>query len=342
MKYSWIVEKIKANIEIDINDQLRVKNRMEFDFYTEMVLDSVIINGTEIKNLYGCSIEKTLHDGEYYTILKVEYDAAKEFKKITGVKAKGGLNVIVRNDDLIRWYNEELPKLRKIAIEKAVKDKKTTLLKEKANLKDDSMIKFTHHSSYGYSLPKCLFEEESLLKEHKIKSNVFEGYQTDSDWGDYSIETSYEMTYKQFNDCMEKVCKIVAEKQKKTRKSEEESKRIKEETEREKAYMEVKILKKGKEDGREGPTYFANVEITDANTGESLRFSCRNIFDFGYVINPDYEILPGQKGGLENNGKWQDFDDKKGWYDVRELTEFEKKCLKYLRKFPPVYSGINM
>lgn len=74
-----------------------------------------------------------------------------------------------------------------------------------------------------------------------------------------------------------------------------------------------------------------------------LRFSCRNIFDFGYVINPDYAVAPGQEpGGLNNKGFWQTFDADKGWYDVRELTPDEKRAVRYLSLFPPVYDGIRM
>lgn len=122
-----------------------------------------------------------------------------------------------------------------------------------------------------------------------------------------------------------------------------EKRAAEEETAKAKAEMKVEVLKKGTENSCEGPTYYANVKITDSSTGESLNFVCRNIFDFGYVINPDYAVAEGvEKGGLENNGKWQSFNGKEGWCDVRELTELEKKCINYLHKFPPVYTGINM
>lgn len=85
---------------------------------------------------------------------------------------------------------------------------------------------------------------------------------------------------------------------------------------------------------------YAIVEIT-VDGGAPLRFSCRNVFDVGYVINPDYPIIPGgESGGIYNNGKWQQFD--KGWYDVRDVTEEERRALNYLLLNPPISAWIRM
>lgn len=87
----------------------------------------------------------------------------------------------------------------------------------------------------------------------------------------------------------------------------------------------------------------ALVRLTDPDTNESLEFNCRNIFDFGYTVNPNYSILPGmEKGGLDSEGKWQTFESGKGWYDVRDLTDFEKKCMKYLYEFSPISTEMRM
>lgn len=118
----------------------------------------------------------------------------------------------------------------------------------------------------------------------------------------------------------------------KKRKEENEAK------EKRKNSLTVEILKKG----RESDDHFANVRITDPRTNESLKFRCRNIFDFGYVVNPDYEIMPGKEGGLASKGKWETFESEKGWYPVRELTEFEKRCIDYLHEFSPIDKEIRM
>ena len=108
------------------------------------------------------------------------------------------------------------------------------------------------------------------------------------------------------------------------------------------ATMKVEILKKGSFGAGEGSEAFAEVNITDVKTGESAQFACRNIFDFGYVINPLYAITPGgEPGGIANEGYWEESGDG-GWHKVRPLTSFEKQALDYLREFSPIYTGIRM
>jgi hypothetical protein len=125
------------------------------------------------------------------------------------------------------------------------------------------------------------------------------------------------------------------------KRTEEEKVRI-ESRKKEKESMILTIIKKGKDNTGDGVDYYANVELEDVITHEKLKFVCRNIFDFGYVVNPDYEIAKGKKGGIENNGMWQTFQEKGCWKDVRALTDFEKKCLDYLYKFSPIGTGIRL
>lgn len=138
-----------------------------------------------------------------------------------------------------------------------------------------------------------------------------------------------------------------------------------------KAAMNVKVLKEGKISGGDGPDYYADIEITDPATGESAKFCCRNIFDFGYVVNPAYAVAEGlEPGGLARKVKkseldstitayavagievgeaeedevwcWQDYHTEKGWYVVRPMTMFEVKAYQYLHKFSPVCKGIRI
>ena len=50
------------------------------------------------------------------------------------------------------------------------------------------------------------------------------------------------------------------------------------------------------------------VEVRSKTTSEKLRFNCRNIFDFGYTVNPAYSVVPGQKAGgiamKDESGAW--------------------------------------
>ena len=119
--------------------------------------------------------------------------------------------------------------------------------------------------------------------------------------------------------------------------------REREEREARRSSLKCEILKRTKVRGGDGIDLSAQVRLTDPKTNESLQFACRNVFDVGYVINAAYAVSDGlQPGGIPVSGKWQYFDDKKGWYDIRELTEFEKRCIEYLCEFPPVYDGIRL
>ena len=71
--------------------------------------------------------------------------------------------------------------------------------------------------------------------------------------------------------------------------------------------------------------------------GVTLSFTERNIFDFGIVINPDYEIIPGESGGIamQKDGamQWHTFTSDSGWIPVRFLTEYEKICWTIIAKY---------
>ena len=71
--------------------------------------------------------------------------------------------------------------------------------------------------------------------------------------------------------------------------------------------------------------------------GSTLSFTERNVFDFGIVINPDYEIIPGETGGIaiEKDGvlQWHIFSSDNGWIPVRSLTDHEKICWTIIAKY---------
>lgn len=109
------------------------------------------------------------------------------------------------------------------------------------------------------------------------------------------------------------------------------------------------VVQRGVSRGEEDDP-FALVEVRPKAGGEALRFTCRNIFDFGYTVNPAYPIEPGRKpGGLANveegTGRrfWQDYrPDEGGWVEVRTLTDFEAHALDYLHAYPPIEDRIRM
>ena len=71
--------------------------------------------------------------------------------------------------------------------------------------------------------------------------------------------------------------------------------------------------------------------------GETLSFTERNVFDFGIVINPDYEISPDKSGGIvirkDGTFQWHTLSSDKGWIPIRPLTEHEKICWTIVAKY---------
>jgi len=189
---------------------------------------------------------------------------------------------------------------------------------------------------------------EDIGWDHPLISTASSGESYGHRWGG-GISNLYEIPEAQINELISENNKILkAKQQKEAEQQAEQEQQEKAERERKeaiKASLNCEILQQIEGVGGEGgidPS--ALVRLTDPETGESLEFICRNIFDFGYVINPNYSIAPGHdNGGLDGNGKWRDFDvTKGGWYDVREMTDFEKRCMTYLRELPPVCNKIRM
>lgn len=110
-----------------------------------------------------------------------------------------------------------------------------------------------------------------------------------------------------------------------------------------------KIIAKGKEANGECNVKDSYSIIECTNGKETLRFIERNIFDFGYVVNPDYCVAEGlEKGGIMDFDKetkkyyWMDFKNEKGWSRVREFTQFEEKCYNYITRNPSISRNIRL
>lgn len=135
------------------------------------------------------------------------------------------------------------------------------------------------------------------------------------------------------------------------RKAEAERKKARKETERAKAETERKarfadlectVIERGATRGERTDPYVL-VAVRHRETGEILRFNCRNIFDFGYVVNPAYGTEPGgEPGGVattDESGQWY-WSGSKG--HGRLLTAFERHALDYLHEFPPISKHVRM
>lgn len=229
-----------------------------------------------------------------------------------------------------------IAELQRLEAEKAAREAREKAEQEavrQAILAGEKNIQLMYHDGEYLSGWEVVGQSVELMKELGLAKYV-------SGWGyyvDYKAIKALgkEFTYQQAREYAQPMLDAKSEKLRK--KAEAQATR-----EAERASMTIKILKQGRTMGEE-PDPYADVEITDPATGESARFVCRNIFDCGYVVNPAYAVAEGlEPGGIVNNGHWQTFDEKKGWYNVRPLTEFETRAIAYLHKFPPIYSGTRM
>lgn len=203
---------------------------------------------------------------------------------------------------------------------------------------------YTLYEKLGYNKPNvyisnsCDFLERKLNKGIMNKDDVIEkafNLKFNKESQDYhgykeDVVTGFQIKLTDLIDVEE-----IKAKQEKIRKE-------KEKVEKRRKTLDIEILKKGKNEGSDGTDYYAIVKLIDPTTKESLTFNCRNVFDVGYVINPEYEIAKGIKGGIIIDNQWHDFKSGKGWYPVRELTEFEKQCIDYLREFSPIEKSVRL
>lgn len=178
-----------------------------------------------------------------------------------------------------------------------------------------------------------------LLEEidwHPLISEIIEGKSYGCRWGG-GISGLYEIDEETASQLIAENNKIVAEKRAKEEAKEKAAAEKAAARETFKASLKCDVLKSGKKDN----DFYAVVRLT--KDGESLEFTCRNLFDVGYVVNPNYAVAEGlEEGGVTVDGKWRDFKSGEGWVEVRELTDFEKHCIKYLNEFSPVETGVRL
>jgi len=196
--------------------------------------------------------------------------------------------------------------------------------KEYGVLKEEHLSHFHSFFVHGWESHEVTIDDRKLEEEAQT---IAKYYEVDG--------ITEEHIKKQFNKKIAEE-KAYEEKMEKAKtKKKEEEKRINEKYQ----HIETEILERKTIKGGEGEDYLVTVECKNKNTGETLKFNCRNIFDFGYVINPAYSVIGGiEPGGLRDGDHWNVY--RHG--NVRELTNFEKDCLDLLKEKPPVFKGVRL
>lgn len=104
--------------------------------------------------------------------------------------------------------------------------------------------------------------------------------------------------------------------------------------------VRMTIIRQSATQGEAGVDPCVTVDI--AVDGQTLRYDCRNIFDFGYVINPCYSIAAGINGGVCAGNVWMTHNANHGWRTIRALTPQEQRAIAFLSEFHPVPDAIRM
>lgn len=325
----------KVNFEVRVKDEPFIRTYANEWSYT---IEDIIINGKKIQNLSCADITEVYQPAVNKKVLaiKLQYDVAKEIGKILGVK-KETLYLGIEQ------YRAEWEKMKEKGEKRLAEMKETEQKNIDSQFTDDNMTLEIHYDShYGFTSSDS-YSESTRGKEIFLKANnsdvrpiledKLQQYETDGGWDDYNIYAEYKVSMKEFEGIVNKIYDSFEEEREARKIAEErwkeEEDRRKAEREFRRATMEVTILESGKEGGseEEGPDLYANVEILDKKTGEKKQFSCRNLFDFGYVVNPLYSIDEGlEPGGMAEKDYWQIYEKGQGWVNIRKITEIEKKC----------------
>lgn len=264
-----------------------------------------------------------------WNIVIVEQNGEKMLKAIGKFTPKQAEMVKAAKQEIIA----ELERRKQVHAEMKAKKEAEEAEERRAILAGEKSIQLMYHDGEYLSGWEVVGQSIDLMQDLGLCKYV-------DGWGYYVKPDTIAALGKEFTyqQAQEYARPILEEKTEKERKQAE----ARAAREKERASMKVEVLKQGKIDGGDGADFYADVKITDPTTGERARFTCRNIFDFGYVVNPAYAVAEGlEPGGIEREGHWMDLGEN-GWYNVRPLTEFEVRAVAYLHKFPPTTADIRM
>ena len=332
--------------EIGIQEEPHVTEHYDDHYTKELRIVSVKVDGMEVPRHpnsgrpYLVKFDYAYLEGEKILVVKVKYDAFDFINELKGLKPRQDGAMIPCSEELSNYYHNVYLPAAEAKIEQLKAEKKAAVQAAFDALTDDTELKVDYCTSYGHSVSGLHGKHEWFTKcfedMKRACVRIPDQYIIETDWGDYSISYDYRLPFGELKKLYRLAREIVGPKEKKA--AEEKAAR-----EARRESLKCEILKTGKTRSEADDPYVI-VRVTDPKTSEALEFTCRNIFDVGYVVNPNYSVADGlEAGGIVINGKWHDFNGSKGgWYPVRDVTPFERRCLDYLRDFPPIYSGIRM
>lgn len=311
---------------MEIAKEKLVKKELIFDVSVTDVLDFILYFNNE--SIVRASKEELINGTRFMTSTPKK-KIVEEINKKLGITDKkkyiNGIKIFEKEnvEILEKLYNEA---------KKIVEEKKAELIK-KANTyfseltgEEIVILKFSS-DVYCYlknidndikqQVENLVFQKDEIkvLKEsdvNKLNIEVKDFY-----WGDYTNETTYEVTINQLKEIIDISKNRLKEEKNRKDLAKLEKEKEEEQIKKDNYFYEleskvIETLETTSED------FGVKVEIKDKNTDEKRVYFCRNIFDFGYVVNLE-------KGGFASEG-----------------DSFDKKASKFLNAFPPISKSIRM
>lgn len=297
-----LIAKTKSGLELEVSIEIkpsfRIQSKAQFkgkEYMTE--LSHAKRDGVYIP---------TIHFGEHSVFLKENFPGVK-----------GDVHIVLSQD----WEP---------VVEQMKKEQEEIWKKEAIDLPVPGILNLKYHSYHKWSILNSEIPHY-LIQYHPMLSNINELNHKDyeptmSDYDDYNSWDLYTISYEQIKADIAHNLGIRKQEQIRINHRKAMEEKAKQE-QHDKMYANVVSVQKGKvkeSRGSDGDDLEQDITIT-MKSGKSYRFCARNIFDFGYVLNPSY--LPG--GGLlmniesfiENNPANFNTNEKKEQYRSEHPTE---------------------
>jgi len=263
-----IIAKTKSGIEIPIRAE----------YFNDAIISFAVFEGKE----YKCELR---HEKGKPCVV---FSSASRFQAEICPQLKGQQVAILLTEDY-EPYLEEV-KAAQIAAWTA----------EAQSMKLETLrLRYHSHNRWSIVSPSL---DRNIIKYHPILSNLnlldSKKFQPAlSDYDDYNAWSEYEIAYTELETAINEALKAKAiDDEKSAAEERAEKERV------ERMYANVEKVEKSKVKtvpGLEEEEYCQDIKVT-MRSGNAYRFKARNIFDFGYILNP----MPGGGIVIRSGGKY--------------------------------------
>lgn len=187
----------------------------------ELIIEKIEFNGKTFDlSINRCGVFYNRANGDYLEVrANIKNDEVERLaEEIRGRKSKQkydyiGIRISEADKNKFMQYKSECEEIQRQEFEKL----------DNKRIEDNIQVKISYQSSLGgYYISDEQKETSNILKdvqkklnENRINNDLFKEFESDVDWGDYSVRYSYHLTMKELLELMKKVDSIIEEKNKK-------------------------------------------------------------------------------------------------------------------------------